>query len=108
MWEVQFVPVRPAPEANFIPNTFVVEIAVQKGRAPIYFTNEKGKVQTCNCYKFTSKNAKAYVRRTGSISEMSRNTIEERKAMGRATYNGYFKKKFTQRTYLCSYYNKPS
>ncbi|KAH3743881.1 transcriptional regulator, SARP family protein [Pelomyxa schiedti] len=74
MWSVSFIPIKTS-EGILLEDVFVVEVKVAKGRAPIYMTNDQ------------TRSARAYVRRQGSISEMSPSMIDERKFMGRPALN---------------------
>eukprot|EP01105_Mastigella_eilhardi_P024126 TRINITY_DN6226_c0_g1_i1.p1 TRINITY_DN6226_c0_g1~~TRINITY_DN6226_c0_g1_i1.p1 ORF type:complete len:727 (-),score=155.98 TRINITY_DN6226_c0_g1_i1:73-2187(-) len=73
MWSMRFVPVVPPTGVQPVPDLFVIEITVRRGKGPIYFTNSQG------------KHRKAYVRQQASTSEMSESMIADRKAFGRAT-----------------------
>ncbi|KAH3761552.1 transcriptional regulator, SARP family protein [Pelomyxa schiedti] len=84
MYSIAFIPVveRPSQDPSSVPekslapatDTYIVEMTIHRGRASVY-TDGVG------------KNAKAYVRREGSITELSPRSIDDRRSMGRPVFS---------------------
>lgn len=73
--KLEFVPVKIHFGRKLKSSTlFVVEIHVNKGRAPIYF----------------SQGQKAYLRLNGSVRQMDQSTINDRLSLGRPLKSGKF------------------